>query len=127
MPRPLRIEYENAYYHVMNRERRQQDNFHSQDYYDAFLSTREEAHRRFGVQNSILLSERGKKNIPRWVALYLCQEERHRLIDIVKKFELKRTGSIPTVIGKLKTQLNGIVEKLENIESIVQVRQKFEG
>jgi chromosomal replication initiation ATPase DnaA len=30
----------------------------------------------FGVApNSILLSEQGKQNIPRWVAMYLCQEE----------------------------------------------------
>jgi len=50
MSRPLRIEYENAYYHVMNRGRRQQNIFHFQDYYDAFLSTLEEAHHRFGVQ-----------------------------------------------------------------------------
>jgi REP element-mobilizing transposase RayT len=34
----------------MNRGRRQQDIFLSQDHYDAFLSTLEEAHRRFGVQ-----------------------------------------------------------------------------
>jgi hypothetical protein len=58
----------------------------------------------------------------------ICARRRgHRLIDIAKKFGLKRTGSIPTVIGKLKTQLNGMVEKLENIESTAQVRQKFEG
>jgi len=38
--------------------------------------------------------------------MYLYQEEgSHRLIDIAKKFGLKRTGSIPVVIGKLKAQL----------------------
>jgi len=50
MTRPLRIEYENAYYHVMNRGRSYEDIFHSEEYYKAFLSTLDEAHRRFGLQ-----------------------------------------------------------------------------
>ena len=50
MPRPLRIEYENAYYHVMNRGRARQKIFHSEAYYEAFLKTVEEAHQRFGVK-----------------------------------------------------------------------------
>ncbi|MBL4867728.1 MAG: transposase, partial [Pseudomonadales bacterium] len=50
MPRPLRIEYENAYYHVMNRGRGRQKIFHGPDYYEAFLTTLAEAHQRFGVE-----------------------------------------------------------------------------
>ena len=50
MPRPLRIEYENAYYHVMNRGRARQTIFHDQKYFEAFLSTLAEAHQRFGVE-----------------------------------------------------------------------------
>lgn len=50
MPRPLRIEYENAYYHVINRGRARQKIFHSEAYYEAFLKTVEEAHQRFGVK-----------------------------------------------------------------------------
>lgn len=50
MPRPLRIEYENAYYHVMNRGRSRQKIFHDERYFEAFLSTLEEAHQRFGLQ-----------------------------------------------------------------------------
>ncbi len=50
MPRPLRIEYENAYYHVMNRGRRHEDIFHSKAYYRTFISVLSEAHRRFGIQ-----------------------------------------------------------------------------
>ncbi len=50
MPRPLRIEYENAYYHVMNRGRGRQTIFHSDDYFNSFLGTLEEAHQRFGLQ-----------------------------------------------------------------------------
>lgn len=50
MPRPFRIEYENAYYHVMNRGRGRQHIFHGDDYFNAFLTTLEEAHRRYGLQ-----------------------------------------------------------------------------
>ena len=44
MPRPLRIEYENAYYHVMNRGRDRQNIFHDDEYYEAFLLSLSEAH-----------------------------------------------------------------------------------
>ncbi|MFQ5356601.1 MAG: transposase [Mariprofundaceae bacterium] len=50
MSRPLRIEYENAYYHVMNRGRAGHDIFHSEQYFKVFLGVLEEAHQRFGLQ-----------------------------------------------------------------------------
>ncbi|MDK1025047.1 MAG: transposase [Gammaproteobacteria bacterium] len=50
MSRPIRIEFENAYYHVMNRGRGRQAIFHGEEYYRAFLSTLDEAHTRFGLQ-----------------------------------------------------------------------------
>ena len=48
MPRPLRIEYQNAIYHVMNRGRGRQFIFHSDRYYQVFLEILEQAHQRFG-------------------------------------------------------------------------------
>lgn len=47
MPRPERIQYENAFYHVMNRGRGRQTVFHNDNYYQAFLDTLAEAHTRF--------------------------------------------------------------------------------
>ena len=47
MPRPLRIEYEHAFYHVMNRGRGGKTLFHSDAYYEAFLITLAEACWRF--------------------------------------------------------------------------------
>ena len=51
MPRPVRIEYEDAYYHVMNRgrDKGRRKLFLSKDYYEAFLKTLEEAVERFGI------------------------------------------------------------------------------
>ena len=47
MPRPTRIQYEHAFYHVMNRGRGRQRIFHGEAYYQAFLKALEEAHQRF--------------------------------------------------------------------------------
>jgi len=50
MARPLRIEYENAFYHVMNRGRGQQCIFSGTEYFKAFLTCLSEAHQRFGLE-----------------------------------------------------------------------------
>ncbi len=47
MPRPQRIEYENAFYHVMNRGRGRKFIFHDENYFHAFLDTLSEVHIRF--------------------------------------------------------------------------------
>ncbi len=49
MPRPLRLEYEEACYHVMNRGRGHQVIFHDKMYYAAFMDTLDEAHHRFNA------------------------------------------------------------------------------
>jgi len=50
MSRPQRIEYPDAYYHVMNRGRGRQKIFHDEAYYQAFLETIKEASSRFGME-----------------------------------------------------------------------------
>ena len=50
MSRPIRIEYEDACYHVMNRGRARQNIFHDEGYYEAFMVGLVEAHQRFGIQ-----------------------------------------------------------------------------
>jgi putative transposase len=47
MPRPLRLEYEDAFHHVMNRGRNRQTIFHDPDYFEAFLITLKEASERY--------------------------------------------------------------------------------
>jgi len=47
MPRATRIQYKNAFYHVMNRGKGRQTIFHDKNYYDAFLDTLKESHDRF--------------------------------------------------------------------------------
>jgi putative transposase len=50
MPRPIRINFENAYYYVMNRGRGRQTIFHGDDYYQSFLACLEVASRRFKLE-----------------------------------------------------------------------------
>ncbi len=103
MPRPQRIEYENAFYHITNRCRERKAIFHGEAYYQAFLTTLAEAADRFrsGLdvrpqlreklashliistvasccrvsESSILFSQGkgGSVNIPRKLAMYYCQ------------------------------------------------------
>ena len=66
--------------------------------------------KRFKVtESSIYKAARGpgSKNIPRWVAMYLCQElSGVTLQHIAKLFKLKRYGTVSTTVGKLKKELN---------------------
>jgi len=50
MSRPLRIEYEDAYYHVMNRGRGRQCVFPDEDYNEYYLNGLAEANKRFGIE-----------------------------------------------------------------------------
>ena len=50
MSRPLRIEYEDACYHVMNRGRGRQWVFQGVDDYADYLQCLAEAHKRFGIE-----------------------------------------------------------------------------
>lgn len=61
----------------------------------------------------------GSKNVPRWMAMYLCQElSAVTLQSIAKLFKLKRYGTVSTTVGKLKQEfstdpkLHAIAEKL---------------
>lgn len=47
----------------------------------------------------------GSKNVPRWIAMYLCQElSAVTLQAIAKLFALKRYGTVSTTVGKLKKE-----------------------
>ena len=50
MVRPLRIEYEDAFYHVMNRGRGRQRVFPDTAYYKDYLRCLDESHKRFGIE-----------------------------------------------------------------------------
>ncbi len=64
--------------------------------------------RQFKVsEESIYTAARGpgSKNVPRWVAMYLCQElSAVTLQSIAKLFKLKRYGTVSTTVGKLKKE-----------------------
>ncbi len=72
-------------------------------------------------RESIVRTTRGgTNNVPRWVAMYLCQEVCGcRLVEIASYFGLKRTGSIPTTIGKLKRLMSKDIELMSMVNEIL--------
>lgn len=49
MPRPTRIEYRHAFYHVMNRGRGRCNIFYNKEYYSLFLNILSDANQKFGA------------------------------------------------------------------------------
>jgi len=72
---------------------------------------------------SILHAARGpgSKNVPRWVAMYLCQEDGGiTLQKIAQQFGLQRYGTVSTTIGKLKDEFVGDPPLVSRVERIRQ-------
>ncbi|MDQ6970172.1 MAG: hypothetical protein Q9M16_06670 [Mariprofundus sp.] len=74
------------------------------------------------LNNSTTHARPHHMNKPRWVAMYLSQEMGSKtLSEIAKGFGLKRTGSIPTTVAKLrglmKEDLN-LMEKLNRVKRV---------
>ena len=61
----------------------------------------------------------GSKNVPRWVAMYLCQElSAVTLQSIAKLFKLKRYGTVSTTVGKLKKEFGADKKLLTSTEKL---------
>lgn len=71
--------------------------------------------------SSILHAARGpgSKNVPRWVAMYLCQEAAGiTLQQIARQFGLQRYGTVSTTIGKLKGEFEEDPPLMTQVERI---------
>ena len=67
----------------------------------------------------------GSKNVPRWVAMYLCQElSAVTLQTIAKLFKLKRYGTVSTTVGKLKKEFAADPKLLTATEKLMKQLSK---
>jgi len=67
----------------------------------------------------------GSKNVPRWVAMYLCQElSAVTLQTIAKLFKLKRYGTVSTTVGKLKKEFAEDPKLLATTEKLIKQLSK---
>lgn len=67
----------------------------------------------------------GSKNVPRWVAMYLCQElSATTLQSIAKLFRLKRYGTVSTTVGKLKHELRADSKLQATVDRLVRQLSK---
>ena len=72
-------------------------------------------------ESSIYKAKRGpgSKNVPRWVAMHLCQElSAVTLKDIARRFGLKRYGTVSTTVGKLHQESQNDSKILKAIRSL---------
>ncbi len=61
----------------------------------------------------------GSKNVPRWVAMYLCQElSAVTLQSIAKLFKLKRYGTVSTTVGKLRKEMESDPKLARAVEKL---------
>lgn len=71
--------------------------------------------------NSIVQAARGpgSKNIPRWAAMYLCQESGGITLQIIAEhFGLQRYGTVSTTIGKLKAEMAADPKLLRTVQAL---------
>jgi len=65
----------------------------------------------------------GSRNLPRWTAMYLCQEIAGvTLQDIAQRFGLKRYGTVSTTIGKLKQEF---IESPKSYTAVKKLRRQL--
>lgn len=81
-----------------------------------------EVSRHFKVSESSIYSAArgpGSKNVPRWVAMHLCQElSAVTLQDIASRFGLKRYGTVSTTVGKLRREMkadSGVSKAIQSL------------
>jgi putative transposase len=68
----------------------------------------------------------GSKNVPRWVAMYLCQElSAVTLQSIARLFKLKRYGTVSTTVGKLKKEMATDVKLQKTTEKLLKSLRKL--
>lgn len=61
----------------------------------------------------------GSKNVPRWVAMHLCQELSAVTLQVIaKRFDLKRYGTVSTTVGKLKHEFQENPSSLKAVQSL---------
>jgi len=106
MVRPLRIEYENAYYHVMNRGRGRRSIFHKAEYYELFLDCLEQAHQRFGIEiHAYCLMGNHYHLLVKTPRGNLSRAMRHINGVYTQKYNLKKKTDGPLFRGRYKAIL----------------------
>ena len=127
MSRLQRIEFEDAYYHVMNRGAGRRDIFDDDNDREQFLITVKEVHTQFGISVEAVLSNqkgRGRKNMPRKIAMYLGQKiGGYRLNEMAPFFSLRHYGGVSSAIYSvvealkldvvLSKKINAIINRLD--------------
>ena len=145
MSRPLRIEFPNAWYHVMNRGASYRNIFSNDTHRMIFVDLLSQITKMFQVEiHGVCLMDnhyhlliktpeeqvlqvargRGKKNIARSAAIFYCRKIAGLpLNEIAKQFGLSHYGSVSGSVAKFYREINEnshlaeLVHKIENLVS----------
>ena len=130
MSRPLRIEYPDAWYHVMNRGRRGESVFRNKVDYLTFIELlkKEEACRIYGVgMDELHRSRTGISNERRDVVIYLMRALRgDNLEKIGRSFNMNRFSSVSSVVERMRCKISGngqLRNRVEKIKTATQLSQ----
>ena len=99
MSRPLRIQYANAWYHVMNRGRRGETIFKEKIALTPLMVT-------YSEEEELLASRRGRPNEARNVAIYLLRQLRgSKLKEIGTEFGINSYSTVSTIIKRTRNEI----------------------
>ena len=138
MARPLRIEYPNAWYHVMNRGRRGEDVFSDKTDYEIFLAILRESTDMFGVRIAAyclmpnhyhLLLQTPSANLSRVmrhvnesrnITIYLARKHSGLpLKEIGKEFGFEKYSSVSSIVSRTTTHLAQSKQMRRQVDGII--------
>ena len=123
MSRPLRIQYSNAWYHVMNRGRHGDQVFEIKDDYEGFVDVLHEVicHYYNINENQLYVTKRAVFNEARAMGLFLTRRLRDETLKIIgEHFQIENYSTVSSVIDRFKHRLQSDRQLLKRV---YQVRQ----
>ena len=115
MFRPLRIQYPDAWYHVMNRGRRGETIFSEKKDYETFIDLLEELDEVYNAgvciyykvkESDLRLSRRVYFNEPRNVGIYLLRHLRNdALKETGKVFKIYKYSTVSSIVERVKQEM----------------------
>ena len=131
MSRPLRIEFSDAWYHVLSRGRRRESIFRGTKDYEIFLQTVRKAcefwHLRV-KREDLFYSRRGHGNEARNVAICLARRLRgDRLKEIGAAFKIDRYSTVSSIVERMKVRIGRdetLRKRVDHLISTIQMSQE---
>ncbi len=118
MSRPLRIQYPNEWYHVMNRGRRGEKIFSTNEDYWSFVD----------LLNELYFTKKGFFSEPRNVAVYLIRRLRNdTLKQVGDQFGIQKYSTVSSIVERVKQEIkvdNGLKNRVQKLSEKINKSQR---